>query len=643
MFKKILIANRGEIACRLIQSCKRLSIKTVVVYSQADADAKFVRLSDEAYPIGGAAAADSYLNIDKILQAAQESGAEGIHPGYGFLSENAEFAHRVQEAGLIFIGPTPDIIALMGDKILSKKAARDAGVHVVPGIETPLTSLTQAQKAALQIGFPILIKAAAGGGGKGMRIAMSESDLPQAMERAQSEAQSSFGDNRIFLEKYILNPRHIEVQILGDAHGNVIHLGERECSLQRRHQKVIEEAPSPFLTPETRTKMTTQAVTLAKKVGYTSAGTVEFIVDAQQNFYFLEMNTRLQVEHPVTELVTGIDLVEEMIHIASGRPLKHKQTDVKTTGWAMEARLYAEDPDRGFMPCLGRITRYQEPNLGTGDRIDSGIEEGDLIPPYYDPLLAKVIAHGPTRNAARENLLKLLDSYCVQGFQTNQAYLARVLNHPQIIAGEMSTHFLEEHTEDLRLNRMPPPLEYLAAAALVGTKISPEILETEFVVRLGQDFYLVSLTSTTFIHDGKTISYQGGWDGISPLLTLELEDRKCMFQIDFHNQVPVLSWHQGGLSHPVIPLSSQAATLLKRLPTKSASTTHQFLKSPMPGLVIALPAQMNQKVTPGDPLVIIEAMKMENVLIATGHQKIARILVNQGDNVDADQPLVEFA
>lgn len=643
MFQKILIANRGEIACRLIQTFQRLGIQTIAVYSQADANAKFVKLSDEAYPIGDAPAASSYLSMDKILCAAQESGAQAIHPGYGFLSENAEFARRVQALGMAFIGPNPDVIELMGDKILSKKAAIAAGVHVVPGIETPLTSVSQAQEAATKIGFPVLIKAAAGGGGKGMRVVKSATELPQAMERAQSEAQSSFGDNRVFLEKYIAHPRHIEIQILGDTHGNVIHLGERECSLQRRHQKVIEEAPSPFLTPETRKAMTDQAVALAKKVGYTSAGTVEFIVDAQQNFYFLEMNTRLQVEHPVTEYVTGLDLVSEMVHVAAGKPLSHHQSDIQTTGWALEARLYAEDPDRGFVPCLGRITGYQEPSPNPHHRIDSGIEAGDLITPYYDPLLAKVIAHGPTREDARRELLNLLDAYCVHGFQTNQAYLARVLNHPKVIAGDLSTHFLEEHADELAPHRGAVPVTYLVAAALVGKRLSPESLETAFVVRLGDDFYPLTLHENTLCFENKSIPFQGTWDGASPIFTLDFSGVVHTFQVHVHQDTALLIWFQGGISHPVTALSPRTAELLKGLPQKVASATHQFLKSPMPGLVVSLPAQMNQTVAPGDSLIVIEAMKMENILIATGHQKIARILVNKGDNVDADQPLIEFA
>ena len=443
MFRKILIANRGEIACRIIRTARRMGIATVAVYSEADADALHVRQADEAVPIGPAASAESYLKIERIVEACRTTGAEAVHPGYGFLSENPAFAHALAEAGVTFIGPGPEAIAAMGDKIQSKKLARDAGVSSVPGHLAVIPDADSAVAVARDIGYPVMIKASAGGGGKGMRIAASDEETRDGFRSAASEAKSSFADDRIFIEKYIEEPRHIEIQVLGDTFGNLVYLGERECSIQRRHQKVIEEAPSPFLDLKTRKAMGEQAVALARAVDYRSAGTVEFIVDRERNFYFLEMNTRLQVEHPVTELVTGLDLVELMIRIAAGEPLSFKQKDVRLEGWAIEARIYAEDPRRNFLPSIGRLIRYLPP-AGEGLRLDTGVFEGAEISVYYDPLIAKLVASGPDRNTAIERLRGALDRFYVAGVQHNIPFLAAVVGKPQFSKGVLSTNFIAE-------------------------------------------------------------------------------------------------------------------------------------------------------------------------------------------------------
>jgi propionyl-CoA carboxylase alpha chain len=462
MFAKILIANRGEIACRVIKTARRLGIATVAVYSDADADALHVRMSDEAVPIGPAPANQSYLSIERILKAVRETGAQAVHPGYGFLSERADFAEALAAAGVTFIGPSASAIRAMGDKITSKKLAAEAGVSTVPGFMGLIDDADQAVRLAREIGYPVMIKASAGGGGKGMRIAWSDSEAIEGFARSRSEAASSFGDDRIFVEKYVNRPRHIEIQVLGDKHGNVIHLGERECSIQRRNQKVIEEAPSPFLDPDTRAAMGSQAVALAQAVGYSSAGTVEFIVDEARNFYFLEMNTRLQVEHPVTELVTGIDLVEQMIRVAAGERLKIAQDDVRLDGWAIEGRLYAEDPYRGFLPSTGRLTRYRPPAENTSRshavRNDTGVFEGGEISVYYDPMIAKLCTWGPDRSSALATMRTALDSFEVEGIGHNLPFLAAVMDHPKFEAASISTAFIaEEFPEGFQGTNCPAP------------------------------------------------------------------------------------------------------------------------------------------------------------------------------------------
>src|SRR5215813_488578 len=443
MFKKILIANRGEIACRIIRTAQRMGIATVAVYSEADTEALHVRMADEAVPIGPAPSVESYLKVERIVEACRTTSAEAVHPGYGFLSENPVFARALAEAGVTFIGPGPEAIAAMGDKIQSKKLARDAGVSSVPGHLAVILDADSAVAVARDIGYPVMIKASAGGGGKGMRIAANDEETRDGFRSAASEAKSSFADDRIFIEKYIEEPRHIEIQVLGDALGNIVHLGERECSIQRRHQKVIEEAPSPFLDPATRKAMGEQAVALARAVDYRSAGTVEFIVDRERNFYFLEMNTRLQVEHPVTELVTGLDLVELMIRIAAGEPLPFSQGDVRLSGWALEARIYAEDPRRNFLPSTGRLVRYLPP-AGEGLRLDTGVFEGSEISLYYDPMIAKLVGSGPDRNTAIERLRGALDGFYVAGVQQNIAFLAAAVAKPRFSKGALSTNFIAE-------------------------------------------------------------------------------------------------------------------------------------------------------------------------------------------------------
>ncbi|MGZ0187446.1 MAG: acetyl-CoA carboxylase biotin carboxylase subunit, partial [Alphaproteobacteria bacterium] len=448
MFSKILIANRGEIACRVIKTAKRLGVKTVAVYSEADAGTPHVLQADEAVAIGAAPASESYLVADRIIQAAKDTGAEAIHPGFGFLSENAGFARQVAEAGLVFIGPPPSAIDAMGDKIESKRLAKAAGVSTVPGSADAISDPEEAVRIANDIGYPVMLKASAGGGGKGMRIAFNDAECREGLIRSASEAQSSFGDDRVFVEKFVVQPRHIEIQVLADAHGNVLHLFERECSIQRRHQKVVEEAPSPFLDETTRAKMGAQAVALAAAVGYQSAGTVEFIVGPDRDFYFLEMNTRLQVEHPVTEMITGLDLVEQMLRVASGEPLGFNQDDLKIDGWAMECRLYAEDPTRNFAPSIGRLTRYRPPAEVDGVRVDTGVAEGGEVSMYYDPMLAKLVTHGDDRTEAIDRMALALDRFQVDGIRHNLTFLAAVNDHARFRSGNISTAFIEEEFPD---------------------------------------------------------------------------------------------------------------------------------------------------------------------------------------------------
>jgi propionyl-CoA carboxylase alpha chain len=658
MFDKILIANRGEIACRIIRTCRRLKIATVAVYSEADADALHVRMADEAVPVGPPPAVESYLRIDRIVAAARHSGAEAIHPGYGFLAENAAFAEAVAAEGIGFIGPPAAAIRLMGDKLEAKRLATLAGVSTVPGHAEPVRDAREAGPIAERIGYPVMIKAAAGGGGKGMRIATRPSELREGLERARSEARSSFGDDRVFLEKLIAEPRHIEIQVLADQHGNVIHLGERECSIQRRHQKVIEEAPSPLLDDATRAAMGAQAVALARAVGYQSAGTVEFIVDAGRNFYFLEMNTRLQVEHPVTELITGLDLVEQMLRVAAGEPLALTQDDVRLHGWAIEARVYAEDPARGFLPSSGRLRRYVEP-AGEGVRVDAGVVEGSDVAMFYDPMIAKVCAHGPDRAAAIARLRAALDGLYIRGPSHNVGFLAAVLRRQRFAEGRLSTDFIAEQFGERFVGE---PLDdrsclELAAAAValrlgeahragaISGRMAQAPVPRDWVVRL--DTHEIALhaerdgDAVSVTIDGRQHRVRHDWRPGLALAHVAIDDRTITLQVDRCPEGYRLA--RGGSEALVLVRTRKAAEFAARIPAKTPPDTSKFLLSPMPGLIVSIPVRAGEPVKAGQELLVLEAMKMENVLRAERDAVVEAIEVEPGATVAADQVLMAFA
>jgi len=660
MFKKVLIANRGEIACRVIRTAQRMGIATVAVYSDADAEALHVRTADEAVHIGPAPAVESYLKIERIVEACRATGAEAVHPGYGFLSENPAFATALAEAGVTFIGPGPEAIAAMGDKIQSKKLARAAGVSTVPGHLDVIPDADGAVAVARDIGYPVMIKASAGGGGKGMRIATNDAEVLDGFRAAASEAKSSFADDRVFIEKYIEEPRHIEIQVLGDTFGNLVHLGERECSIQRRHQKVIEEAPSPVLVPGTRKAMGEQAVALARAVDYRSAGTVEFIVDRQRNFYFLEMNTRLQVEHPVTELITGFDLVELMIRVAAGEPLSFTQKDIRLEGWAIEARIYAEDPTRNFLPSTGRLIRYRPP-AGEGLRLDTGVFEGAEISVHYDPMIAKLVASGPDRNTAIEQLRGALDSFYVAGVQHNIPFLAAVVAKPRFRAGALSTNFIAEEFR----GAFAPPSGFvepdrviLLAAALAHRRIREReaaingqlagariaIAELAIVLLDGRS-YPVSVRPED---GGYRVELEEGvylavtdWQPGEVLLQIRVGEHLATVQIERLRGAAFRLVH-GGVVRRAQILPPRAAELLALMPEKQASDTSRLLLSPMPGLLSSVAVSQGQEVKAGEPLAVVEAMKMENILRAERDGRIARIRANPGDSLAVDQVILEF-
>ena len=645
MFCKILIANRGEIACRVIRTARRMGIATVAVYSEADSEALHVRMADAAVAIGPAAASDSYLRADRIIAACKETGAEAVHPGYGFLSERAGFASALAEAGIGFIGPTPEAIAAMGDKIESKKLAAAAGVSTVPGHLGIIADADEAARIAHGIGYPVMIKASAGGGGKGMRIAHDDAELREGFSGAQHEAKSSFGDDRVFLEKYIEEPRHIEIQVLGDAHGNIVHLGERECSIQRRHQKVIEEAPSAFLDAETRAAMGAQAVALARAVGYRSAGTVEFIVDRNRRFYFLEMNTRLQVEHPVTEMVTGLDLVEWMIRIAAGERLPFRQEDLGHSGWAIEARVYAEDPERGFLPSIGRLVRYVPPT-GDGVRVDTGVTEGAEITLYYDPMIAKLAVHAESRAAAIERLCGALDGFYVAGLRHNIAFLAAIAASPRFAAGALSTDFIAEEFP----GGFAPPAEFVAAdrTLLIAAALADAATQRptgDRVVLLDGTPHPVSLRADGigYLVDcaGETCRAASAWQPGQNLLHLDLDGRPAIVQIEMLPARAFRLAHRGVVRRAQV-LPPRAAELLLTMPKKKPADTSRLVLSPMPGLLAALVVGEGQEVKAGEPLAIVEAMKMENVLRAERDGRIAKLCAQIGDSLSVDQVILEF-
>ncbi|MGD9742179.1 MAG: acetyl-CoA carboxylase biotin carboxylase subunit [Dongiaceae bacterium] len=660
MFKKILIANRGEIACRIIRTARAMGIETVAVHSDADADAKHVREADEAVAIGPASSARSYLSIENILKAIEQTGAEAVHPGYGFLSENRKFAAALAEKGIAFIGPGVHAIEAMGDKIESKKLAQKAGVNSVPGHLGVVKDDVEAVRIAREIGYPVMVKASAGGGGKGMRIAGNDQEVRDGFRSASNEARSSFADDRIFIEKYIEHPRHIEIQILADSHGNVIHLGERECSIQRRHQKVLEESPSPFLDAKTRSAMGAQAVALAKAVDYRSAGTVEFIVDAERNFYFLEMNTRLQVEHPVTELVTGLDLVEQMIRIAAGERLPLKQKDVKLNGWAVEARVYAEDPLRGFLPSTGRLVRYREPAAVAGLRIDSGVYEGAEISVHYDPMIAKVIGSGADRNQAIATLEEGLDAYFIRGVSHNISFLSALLHHPRFRAGKLSTNFIadefpdgfhgaalsdEERRRIVAVAAMIHHRMQAREAQISGRLTPPETTGgAEWVVMIARVPIPVTVAETAggyaVINGEASHELAGDWRIGDPLFQGRINGEPLSVQIDRRGVGYVLS-HAGATVELQVH-SPRAAELAALMPVKVAPDMSRFLLSPMPGLLTSIAVSVGQEVKTGQELAVVEAMKMENLLRAERDGKVAKLHAAAGDSLAVDQVIVEF-
>jgi propionyl-CoA carboxylase alpha chain len=660
LFKKILIANRGEIACRIIRTARRMGIATVAVYSDADAEALHVRMADEAVRVGPPPAAESYLNIKRIVQACRESGAEAVHPGYGFLSENPRFARALAKAGVTFIGPPARVITAMGDKIESKKLAREAGVSSVPGHLDVVPDADAAVAIARGIGYPVMLKASAGGGGKGMRVAASDAEVRDGFRSAASEAKSSFADDRIFIEKFIERPRHIEIQVLADHRANIVHLGERECSIQRRHQKVIEEAPSPLLDAETREVMGRQAVALARAVGYRSAGTVEFIVDAQRNFYFLEMNTRLQVEHPVTELVAGVDLVELMIRVAAGEPLPLRQENVRLMGWAIEGRVYAEDPTRNFLPSIGRLVRYRPP-AGEGIRLDAGVFEGAEISMYYDPLIAKLAASGPDRDTAIDRLSAALDEFYVAGVQHNIPFLAAAVAKSAFRVAALTTNFIAEEFPDGFASPgcfVEPDRVILLAAALAGRQLRERektiggmlagaqvAIPGEYVILLDSREYPVSVrpdgAAYRVLVEGKSRIATIDWQRGEPLLRVSVEGHAATVQIEPLSGAAFRLMYRGVVRRAQV-LSPRAAELLALMPEKKAQDTSRLLLSPMPGLLSSIVVGQGQEVKAGEPLAIIEAMKMENVLRAERDGRVARIRASPGDSLAVDQVILEF-
>ncbi|MES2889080.1 MAG: acetyl/propionyl/methylcrotonyl-CoA carboxylase subunit alpha [Pseudomonadota bacterium] len=666
MFDKILIANRGEIACRVVRTARQMGIRTVAVYSDADRDAQHVALADEAVCIGPAPSRESYLVVDKILQAARDMGAQAIHPGYGFLSENAEFARRVEEeAGLVFIGPKHAAIAAMGDKIASKKLALAAGVRTIPGHNESIATPDEAAAIAAGIGYPVMVKASAGGGGKGLRVAANEAELRTAYTACRNEARQSFGDDRVFIEKFVSSPRHIEIQVLADAHGHTVFLWERECSLQRRHQKVIEEAPSPFLQEATRQAMGAQAVALARAVNYQSAGTVEFVVGPEQDFYFLEMNTRLQVEHPVTECITGIDLVEQMIRIAAGEPLAFTQAEIPRRGWAMECRINAEDPARNFLPSTGRLVRYEPPPMVPGVRVDTGVAEGGEISVHYDAMIAKLITFGADRGEAMAKMRAALDAFVIRGIRCNLGFQSALLHHPDFIAGHFHTGFIAEHFPrgHVGADATPARPEFLLAVAAAlhrrllerATGIGGQLPGHEF--QIGTDFVVLTVrpaeapcaTPVSVEADGPLIRVSV--NGRVHVLCLHGSLRQIAVHGDFDGEPFCVQVERMGLNFRLTHqgvvvdtrvLSPRAAALMQWMPVKQPPDLSRLLLSPMPGLLAEVAVRPGQAVQAGDKLAIIEAMKMENLLLAESDVVIDEVLAQQGDSVAVDQPILRF-
>jgi propionyl-CoA carboxylase alpha chain len=681
MFKKILIANRGEIACRVMATAKRMGIATVAVYSEADRNARHVALADEAVHIGPASSRESYLKGDVIIAAAKATGAQAIHPGYGFLSENEDFARTCEENGIIFIGPKHQAIAAMGDKIASKKLAANAKVNTIPGFNEAIDTPEQAVEIAKGIGYPVMIKASAGGGGKGLRVAFNDKEAHEGFASCRNEARNSFGDDRVFIEKFVEEPRHIEIQLLGDGHGNVVFLNERECSIQRRHQKVIEEAPSPFISDETRQAMGAQAVALAKAVKYQSAGTVEFVVGKDQSFYFLEMNTRLQVEHPVTEAITGLDLVEWMIRLAAGEKLPFKQADIQRNGWAIECRINAEDPFRNFLPSTGRLVRFQPPAQTMfqsdtaqlqGVRVDTGVQEGGEISMHYDSMIAKLIVHGRDRNEAIAKMREALNGFVIRGISSNIPFQAALLAHPDFVTGNFNTGFIAEHFgKGFHAEDVPhsDPDFLVALAAFVRRKSRERAASLSgqlpgYDVKVGQTYTVITLNAQGEHHFDQVEVDDAGGKGTAVIklngknFAIHSNSRLNDIAIEgtvngqpFTAQVErgsvknplVLQVQHHGRRIDVLVVSPRMAELYRKMPFKAPPDLSRFVLSPMPGLLVDVAVQPGQKVQAGERVAVIEAMKMENVLFATQDGVVKSVLANKGESLTVDQIIVEFA
>ena len=682
MFKKILIANRGEIACRVIATARKMGIGTVAVYSEADKEARHVQMADEAVLLGPAPSRESYLVAEKIIAAAKATGAEAVHPGYGFLSENEDFARRVEEEGMAFIGPKHYSIAAMGDKIASKKLANQAKVNTIPGYNEAIESAEKAVEIAKSIGYPVMIKASAGGGGKGLRVAFNDKEAFEGFSSCRNEARNSFGDDRVFIEKYVLEPRHIEIQVLGDAHGNVIYLNERECSIQRRHQKVIEEAPSPFISEATRKAMGEQAVALAKAVKYQSAGTVEFVVGKDQDFYFLEMNTRLQVEHPVTECITGLDLVELMIRVAAGEKLPLTQEEVRREGWAIECRINAEDPFRSFLPSTGRLVRFQPPTATMfqsdtqslfGVRVDTGVQEGGEIPMFYDSMIAKLIVHGRDRLDAIGKMREALNGFVIRGISSNIPFQAALLAHADFVQGRFNTGFIAEHygkgfsAEDVEHS---DPGFLVALAAYVRRKSRERAARLGgqlpgYDVKVGQHYTVivlgkagehryveVTVDDTGSIHgpaviqvDGKTYAIESGSRLNAICIQGSVNGQRFTAQVErgtLRNPLALVVQHNGSRIEALV-VSPRMAKLHRLMPYKAPPDMSRFVLSPMPGLLVDVAVQPGQKVQAGERVAVIEAMKMENVLFAAADGVVGKVLAAKGESLAVDQPIIEFA
>ena len=677
MFSKILIANRGEIACRVIQTCKRMGIATVAVYSDADARAPFVKMADEAVHIGPAPAAESYLLADKIIEACKQTGAEAVHPGYGFLSERASFVEALDKEGIVFIGPPAKAIAAMGDKIESKKLAKEAGVNTVPGSKDAIDTTEEALKISNEIGYPVMMKASAGGGGKGMRLAWNDKDVEEGFEATKREGLNSFGDDRVFIEKFIEDPRHIEIQILADRQGNTLYLNERECSIQRRHQKVVEEAPSPFVTPAMRKAMGEQAVALSQAVGYFSAGTVELIVSGAdktgESFYFLEMNTRLQVEHPVTEAITGVDLVEWMIRVAAGEELPFTQDDIKIDGWSIETRVYAEDPYRNFLPSIGRLVRYEPPVPGWtgasgpagrrghemgggGIRVDDGVFEGGEVSIFYDPMIAKLITWGPTRDAAADLQVEALDAFRVEGPGHNIDFLSAIMQHPRFRSGELTTGFIaEEYPEGFQGAAVDEPRLKLVAALIAGAQCSVMAHEgqisgrldgapkvpSDWVVKMDGRQFDVVLGEGGATVDGEWITGTTDWQPGMVLAAANGNGENLAIQLRRESSA-IWALTTRGKTHKGLAVPARLAPLLDHMIEKEPPDLSKMLICPMPGLLVKLHVAEGDEVQPGQPLATVEAMKMENILRAEKEGTISSINAAEGDSLAVDEVILEL-